>query len=273
MQEQQRKVMVSGGVPFDPRELAASVPFVELHYLPSVNSTNDWAISHTSCRELDAPPALFVTDEQSHGRGRGDHRWHSGPGALTFSIMVRRPMALDSPWQGLIALAMADAVCEAIRKCQAIETSIKWPNDIILNDRKLGGILIESPDRRWLVAGIGVNANNSSREIDRAISLIDRTGNPVDRVRLLSEIVARSIDHFQEMAGNNESGCSLWRDRLLARCIERDWLKGKSISCKSGTETWSGTGDGLAPDGSLIMKLADQGTKQISAGQITVSDG
>jgi BirA family transcriptional regulator, biotin operon repressor / biotin---[acetyl-CoA-carboxylase] ligase len=263
---------------FDPAKLSAAMPFVDIHYLASTDSTNDRAISHARRWELatpaaQTPPALFVTDQQTQGRGRGNHRWFSGPGALTFSILAPRPLPLDSPWSGLIPLAMADSVCEAIgSRCQT-ECSIKWPNDIMLDDRKLGGILIESPDSRWMVAGIGLNVNNDSGEIDRAISLIDRCGHSIDRVPLLTEIVSQAIAHLQAMAGTGDSVDCQWKSALLKRCRRRDWLRNKFVSCHSGGDAMGGMAAGLAEDGSLMLQLVNGSTKSVRSGQIKVLGG
>ena len=148
---------------------------VEVH--AELGSTNDRA------RELIAGdaalPALVVAERQTAGRGRGANRWWSTDGALTFSIAIDAAQLRLSPEQnGLLSLATAVAIVDAIRETTGFTAGIKWPNDVYLNDKKLAGLLIESPRPGRLVIGVGINVANRFDEAPaevrhRATSLVE----------------------------------------------------------------------------------------------------
>jgi BirA family biotin operon repressor/biotin-[acetyl-CoA-carboxylase] ligase len=135
--------------------------------LESVGSTSDHAIRLS--RDASLPtPALVVARQQTAGRGRGEHTWWSADGALTLSLVLGPDdhHLAERDWPK-ISLAMAVAVRDALAEVlpEAAVTT-KWPNDVLIGEKKVAGILIESPGggppaSTRLVIGIGVNVNNS----------------------------------------------------------------------------------------------------------------
>ena len=131
-----------------------------IHFLPSVTSTNDTAME---LAEKGWPEGtVVVSDTQTRGRGRAGRLWHSPKGvSLYFTVILRPGMKLKNA--PLITLMAAAASVQPIRKLTAVEAAIKWPNDILVNDKKLGGILTETKVRGEYidvaVLGIGLNVN------------------------------------------------------------------------------------------------------------------
>ena len=182
--------------------------------LGSVTSTQDVA------RELPIG-SIVVADHQTAGRGRLDRRWEAPPGtALLVSFVLER-----NPVLSLAAgVAAAQACGPSIR--------LKWPNDLLLGDRKLGGILVEAtPDRA--VCGVGINltaAPDGAAKLDQ----------PRDAVleRLVAEI-------------NDWAGAP--RERVLARWRELSATLGRRVRIDAGAKSTEGLAEDLGPDGELIV--------------------
>ena len=168
-----------------------------IRFFSSLDSTNDEA-----WRWIDAGAphrALVIADEQTAGRGRLNRRWVTTSGSgLAFSLVMQSPPIAPQLVQRLIGLAGL-AVCNALRAKYSLPAQIKWPNDILLNQRKVAGVLVEA---RWdgeklkaAVIGIGINiapesvnpANLPAEGLNfPAICVEDVLGHPVDRLELLS---------------------------------------------------------------------------------------
>ena len=131
-----------------------------IHHFESVDSTNKQAMQAASSGIAEG--AIFTADEQTAGRGRGDHSWHSPAGQGLYVSIVLRPQLApnDVLWLSLIA---GLAVHAAIKEVTTIAVDLRWPNDIMLADKKLGGILTElgTESGRIIhaVVGIGLNIN------------------------------------------------------------------------------------------------------------------
>ncbi|MEO7549170.1 MAG: biotin--[acetyl-CoA-carboxylase] ligase, partial [Ramlibacter sp.] len=135
--------------------VAPSLPGFTVEVLPQVDSTNTELMRRARAGQTD--PVLLVAERQTAGRGRLGRDWHSGAGdALTFSLAL--PLA-PADWSGL-SLAVGVSLAESLHP----DIRLKWPNDLWLADRKLGGILIETASfgqagqaRRYAVVGVGIN--------------------------------------------------------------------------------------------------------------------
>lgn len=216
----------------------------------------------TSSTNIDArsgaPGDVFVADFQLAGRGRLDHSWHSAKGEnLTFSVVLS---AGDLPPSEIatIPLVVGLAVVKALSPFAAL--SLKWPNDVLFNGRKLAGILCERFGDN-VIAGIGVNVNQTDfpTEIsERAISLALISGRTLDRDAVLDMILsALSAWHARWLSGGFAS--------LHAEFASVDCLKGRSLSVRQTDDDAapiSGLCGGIASDGSLIV-----GGRSIYAGE------
>lgn len=138
---------------------------------------------------------VVVADEQTGGFGRHGHSWHSGPdGGLYLSIILRLHLApADLP---ALTMALGLAVQKAVDDFAGVSCDLRWPNDVLLNDRKLAGILVQSTETDALIAGIGLNVNQTAfpEELSSiATSLRIETGHEYSMEALLSRVVAESL--------------------------------------------------------------------------------
>ena len=194
-----------------------------------------------------APHGTVVTaSEQTAGRGRQGRNW-SAPAdrALLCSIVIRDPSAL-LPLAA--ALAVAEIAGEGAR--------IKWPNDVLLDGRKLAGILIEGrPQEGWAVLGMGINVavrlEDLPPELHETAATLGREPEDVDAV--LAELLAAL-----------ERWLAAREDEVLARYRELDALAGREIRWASGT----GVAAGIADDGGLLVRVADGKTVTLAAGEV-----
>ena len=158
-----------------------------MRYLPVTDSTNRQAVGWAG--EGAAHGSVVVADYQTEGRGRLDRRWVAPAGSsLLFSVVLRPPW--EPRHHPLLPLAAAVAVCRCLKDC-GVEARVKWPNDVLLGDQKVCGILAEASDA--VVLGVGLNVKQTSFPDPirlSATSLESSTGRTFSRPRLLGSVVA-----------------------------------------------------------------------------------
>ncbi|MBQ2789717.1 MAG: biotin--[Thermoguttaceae bacterium] len=150
-------------------------------WLETVGSTNDWAKAWIRAADASTSTPFWVgAERQTAGRGRGDHVWAVWEGALAFSLIVRwRDLELTRRESAELSLRVADAVASTAREfAPRVDISVKPPNDVYASERKLAGILIESPNAEFVVVGVGVNVGNRSSNApeelrERVVSLAE----------------------------------------------------------------------------------------------------
>ena len=238
----------------------ADTPFAHnLQHLPSVESTNVLALEATQLGA--AHGSVWVADEQTAGRGRSDHRWHSPAGdGLYVSVLLRPQMALvDALW---LSLATALAVQAAIATVTTLAPDIRWPNDLLIRTRKCGGILVETsavasqPDApamlRYAVVGVGINVNQQSFPAELqavATSLLRESGRQWAREPILIEFL-RALDTEIAWLEAELRGTSA-EPRLLERfAAASSWVRGKHVSVDEAGG-YTGVTDGLDAHGFL----------------------
>ena len=168
----------------------------EVIYYTNIDSTNDelWLL----CKNNNNPNRKFIviTDNQNQGRGRGTNQWFSKPGhSITCSFLLKNIFSRKQ--FNLNAILIPVAIIKGIHKFTSISLGIKWPNDIMYNNKKLGGILIESQtidNQIFLNIGVGLNINECSQDFpdnlsNTAISLREIAGHPIQREPLLACIL------------------------------------------------------------------------------------
>jgi BirA family biotin operon repressor/biotin-[acetyl-CoA-carboxylase] ligase len=243
--------------PLKPRPGAGELGGPLVH-LDVVGSTNDRA------RELaraGAPAGTVVVSEaQTSGRGRQGRSWSAPRGrSLTLSALLRP--AHDQ--LALLPLAAALAVSEACEAVAPVKCEIKWPNDVLIEDRKVAGILIESrPQEGWAVVGIGLNVDAGIEEMDTelresATSLRIASGNPIDR----DEAFAELLDRLAQWT-------AVRRERVLDAYRERDALLGRRISFSRDADVLEGEAAGVDGDGNLVVFADDLGRLVLDAGEV-----
>jgi BirA family biotin operon repressor/biotin-[acetyl-CoA-carboxylase] ligase len=248
------------------RQVRQSGGLRTVEHFVDLGSTNDRARRLLAIDGIELP-ALVVTDHQTAGRGRGPNSWWATRGALTFSLIIRRPLTEQPNRAGCIALTAGLAVCEAVREtCPTMKVGMKWPNDIEIEGRKVCGILIEIPrDHDRCVLGIGVNVNNSFHDASqafssRAASLRDLTGKSLPLYVMLSSIVTKVLRHVELLDQDDPQLPARWHD---ACC-----LKGSSIRVKVGSQKTEGLCEGIGRDGALLVRNS-QGLHQCHSGSVT----
>jgi BirA family biotin operon repressor/biotin-[acetyl-CoA-carboxylase] ligase len=181
--------------------------------------------------------AVAATDEQTAGRGRRGRRWLAPPGtSVLFSLSLRPRIALDRlPAFSLVA---AEAVCEATGP----EAAVRWPNDVVADERKLAGVLCELRDGQ-LVVGVGINANLSESQLPAdtripATSLMVLRGRAVDRAQVLADVLWQLEIRYDRYLTHGFEG------------LERDELRGRTVSLTGGR---SGPVEGVDEQGRLIV--------------------
>lgn len=237
-------------------ELTAKRLGSEVRFLQETESTN---------RDVDAAAQagaaeglLIMADSQSAGRGRMTRTWFSPPGAnLYFSLLLRPDVQLAVAPS--LPLVVGLAVAEAIVACApALLPKIKWPNDILVNGKKICGILCELQTKQdnvdYIVVGIGVNVNLGADQIpddlkDRATSILIENGEPLKREQLLAAI----LNQLEPIYDN-------WRAfgfRPLVQNINAlDALRGLSIRMDLSGSPVEGIASGILDDGSLLLQTA-----------------
>ena len=242
---------------------------VEIAWLPATDSTNRWLAEKA---DAGAPEGFVaVADTQTAGRGRLDRAWHSPPGLnLYASILLRPDVSLDriASLSLLLGLAVRRAAKGLVPE---IEPLIKWPNDIWLGSRKLGGILCEmraEPDRvRHVIAGIGLNVNALEKDFPKdirstAVSLRLAAGRSFPRAAVLAAILNALEPVYRAWLVH---GLNPFLDELNAA----DLLKGRAVVLSQGGALLSGKAAGIAPDGALLLAGRD-GTAPVYAGDVTL---
>ena len=226
--------------------------------LPHCPSTNTWALDHL---EALAHGACVWTARQSAGRGRGSNIWYAPPGVLTASFVLD----LTGPDERGVAsaqlsLAAGLAVANAVEDLlPAARVAIKWPNDVLLRERKLAGILCESrrrdDGRMAVVVGIGLNLA-PRRELDPA-SLplaigklapigLDEVGAPPAVPVMLASLRRYLSEGWGLLAARGFAP-------LLPGLRQRDWLLGRAVTVRSGERILRGTARGLDDSGALLV--------------------
>jgi len=246
--------------------LAAAVdalaPPWEGHYYAALESTQDEA---RAAARVGAPDrSIYVSDYQHSGRGRQGRTWLAAPGtALLLSILFRDTDVAPRPWRwtSLASVALVEATDELLVTKKA---AIKWPNDVMLDDRKVAGILAENTwDGRQLLAivGVGVNINTPPADLaalpSPATSLAIACGQDVDRGELLKALIRR-MNHWLEQPVPELF--KSWQSRL--------WGRGQRLRLLDLGEEHEVIVLGAAPDGSLRIRLPDGAERTTTTGEL-----
>lgn len=211
----------------------------------------------------EAHGTVVVAEEQTAGIGRHGHSWHSEMGAgLYLSIILRLPLPPDAI--PVLTMALGLATQRAIEDACGVRCDIRWPNDLILNERKLAGIMVQAVEKGVLIAGIGVNVNQSDfpeelRPI--ATSLRIETGHEHEKEALLERIVAGSLTWaaLLECVGKG--------DVLKQFEAQSSYARGKAVEVNDGNRIFSGLTAGLDENGFLRVETAT-GIETVMAGGV-----
>ncbi len=243
---------------------AGSATWMRVELRERTASTNDDVVR--AARDGAAEGLVVVAEHQLAGRGRLGRSWHSAPGAaLTFSVLLR-PSVAASRWSWLpllAALAVRDGVAGATER----PVALKWPNDVLVDDLKLCGVLVERVDAGGpaAVVGIGINVSLTGAELPapQATSLALAGACDVDRARLLVDVLGRLAAAYESWRDDEEADAEL-RARYELVCS----TLGRAVRVElPGGEHLAATAVRLDPGGRLVVDL-DGGERVLSAGDV-----
>jgi BirA family biotin operon repressor/biotin-[acetyl-CoA-carboxylase] ligase len=245
-----------------PRRLGTS-----FHYFNEIGSTN------THARELAehgaAEGGVVIAESQSQGRGRLGRRWESPPFNNLYLSVILRPQLTprDAPQ---ITLTAAVALIETVGFFLADPPAIKWPNDILVNNKKLAGILTEAACNaervEYVILGVGLNLNYRIDAMPeelrrRATSLADLTGQNVSRETVLVRLIQDLDRCYGEL---EETGFEALRPRWEAHF----GLRGRRVRVELGDQTIVGRALGIDRDGALLVEDEHGQSRSIVAGDV-----
>ncbi len=232
---------------------------------PSLTSTNE--VAKQEAQQGAAEGTVIVADEQTAGKGRLKRVWLSPKGSIAFSFVLYPSL---SCLPSLIMIASL-AVVHSIGSVTGLKSQIKWPNDVLVNGRKVCGILIESDVQgnkvNYTVVGIGINVNLRLADFPEimpmATSLSDELGREVSRLSMVRCLLVE-IERLYLASLAGGPIYEEWRDNLVTL--------GKRVRVKTKEAVSEGVAESVARDGSLLLRGLDGGLTRIVAGDVTLRD-
>jgi BirA family transcriptional regulator, biotin operon repressor / biotin---[acetyl-CoA-carboxylase] ligase len=244
----------------------AATRFGDVRWFPEIDSTNRWVLEQA---RTGAPEGLVaVADHQTAGRGRLGRSWTAPPGgSLLVSILLRPDLPPDS--FHLVTAAVALAASDACRAGAGVEPGLKWPNDLLVDDRKLAGVLAEAdraaPSGPAVVVGIGINVNWPDPlpdELEATATSLDRlAGRPVDRVELLVELLVGLEARYAGL------GDAAGRVALASEYRRRCSTIGRAVRVELADESFTGEACDVNDAGQLLV-TTDACLRTVSAGDV-----
>jgi len=236
----------------------------------SVASTNSWARRFARLGACDG--TVFLAESQTAGRGRLKRKWVSPSGGLWFSVVLRSKLKVAEAF-GLVFVASL-AVAEVLEELYGLKTQVKWPNDVLVNAKKVCGILAETKSDgksvEYVVVGIGINANFGVKKSlpedlwKTATSLEDELGRKIELEMLLKALLEKL-----------ERLCDVFLEKGFCVVLD-EWKKyagflGRQVKVVSMDEELAGLALDVDRSGSLVLKLGDGTVKRVFAGDVVLS--
>lgn len=213
---------------------------------------------------------LVICEHQKSGRGRMGRSWFSLPGkSLTFSLVVRPPLP---PPVSSLALLVGLALAWTL-ETRGFSPQLKWPNDLLLQGKKVAGVLLESSLEMdlvdYLVVGVGVNLNLLPDEFpsslrEQATSLYIVSGKEWSRVEFLRKFLAVFAPQYHNW--KKEGVFTPW----IEDYERRSFLRGKKVCASWGKESLEGVAEGIEQDGSLILRVANGERRTLAWGEVSI---
>ena len=232
----------------------------------STSSTQKIAAEYAKNKENDG--LVIFAEEQTAGRGRAGSKWHSSHSDSILCSIVLTKSKLNAE---LLSLTCAVAVAEAIGKLVKGQAQIKWPNDIIINGKKIAGILLESKadyDGNIFIVGVGINCHQKIEsfpdELQPIATSIDiESSTTIDRISLAKRLLT-SIDYWLEVAAKkSEKVIDQWRNLSI--------LLGNRVRLVYNSQKFFGNCIGIDPEKGLILQLDTGGGRMFDAAHTSIS--
>ncbi len=239
---------------------------VSLDIVPELPSTNRTLVERS--RTLDTGKThVLVADIQTAGVGRRGKQWFSKAGNISFSVLSH----FDLPIGKMTGLSLVTGVtvAQVLKKLTGIQSALKWPNDVMVNDGKLAGLLIEVPRSTSsscdVVTGIGINhaAFRDDEQVgQRAISICDLGSRHVTRSELIGYLVSDLIANYAKYETQGLSA-------FMQQWNKLDFLLGKDVTVLLGDKQMYGVANGLSDSGELLVKI-DGKVQSFNSGDVSV---
>ena len=232
-------------------------------YYPTVTSTNNIARQQALAKAPEG--TAVVADRQTTGRGRLKRAWVSPQGNIAVTIVLY-PARKNLHFLTMLASL---AVLHSIEKTTGLKCQLKWPNDVLINNKKVCGILLESQAASdsvdYAIVGIGINVNMKLSDYPEisaiATSLADETGEEVSRLVLLCNLFLEMEKLYLRLQVG-ETPLAQWSDNLITL--------GKNINVRFGDDVFEGIAESVAGDGSLMLRCVDGKLLKFMAGDVTL---
>ena len=241
----------------------------EMVYRQSIESTQNIAISLAEKGEVNT---VVIAEQQSGGRGRMKRKWLSPRGGVWLSVVLKP--AVPTVTSTMLPFVASIAVCDAIKEATNLAATLKWPNDVMVADKKVAGILLdlsaEAETVNYAVIGIGINANvdASKLKIDRegkpaVTSLMDELGHDVNRLQL-TKLLLEKIELFYMALEKNGPAA------IVAEWCKRSDMMGKKVNVIQQDKRYDGIAADVNDDGSLRVRTT-KGDMNVTSGDVLVS--
>ena len=252
-----------------------------IYHYNKIKSTQLLAISLAETNINTEHGTVIVADEQDEGIGRGKKKWASPRGGLWMSLIIKPK--IDFAKINMISVISAISVCEAINDISQLKTFIKWPNDVLINEKKLAGILIDTNTNNnkndYIIIGIGINIDVDISKIN--LSIESNNIIPTRVTSIHNEIKAKNIDRFilmKQLLRKIDFYLSLLEnDRFHKKIIEiyknlSNIIGKRVIIYHESLKKYSGIVKDIDIGGGLILERDDKLLEIIYSGEITIRE-
>jgi BirA family biotin operon repressor/biotin-[acetyl-CoA-carboxylase] ligase len=249
------------------RDRAGDFP---LQLLAEIDSTNDEAARQLAAGK--AAPFAVIARRQTKGRGRFGRVWHSEANGNLYASFAFRPQLKPDRMQ-MFTLWMGANVCELVASFCRTTPGLKWPNDLLFDGRKAGGMLTEArmdaDQIRDLVFGLGLNINSPAGGwppdlADRAVSLSEHTKHPVDLNKFTAALVGRVLQAYDRFVDGSyaKTFADLWN--------RYDVLRNRPVAVITPAQRVAGTAVGIDDEGCFVIRTDKGRTERFRAGEVTL---
>ncbi len=238
----------------------------QIIFLTETTSTNDIIKNYAQNQEPEG--LVVVANSQTKGRGRSGKVWYSQAGGLYFSILLRPQLPLSEIAK--LTLLTGVTLVEVLRKHHQLPVLLKWPNDVLINNRKLAGILVEmatsGANAKHLVVGIGINTNQQAidQEIaEIAISMESILNKPIDNKLLLSKILKRFEHNYQLFTAQKYN-------HFIDLVKKYSATIGRNVTVITEEETYLAKAIDITAKGQLVVEKTNGTRHLINSGEVSI---
>jgi len=242
----------------------------EIHYFEKLSSTN--TVAKEEAKKGAKEGTTIIAEIQTQGRGRLKRLWVSPKGGVWLSLILKPEIEVEDAMK--ITLTTAVTVAKTLRSLYGLNAEIKWPNDVLIGNRKVCGILTEASLNRKtaysIVVGIGINANFTMKSLPgdlqrTATTLMEVLKKSVDLEKLICALL-KEFENYYELLKKRKFEKLLKEWRGLAGFL------GKKVEVTSFKERWAGKAIDIDENGVLIVELENGERKKVPSGDVTVQE-